>query len=673
MPNPGNARVNDINNTVLMEAIRDNNEALVQEILTEVPGKSPASLDLANDDGYRAIHYAAEGYEMYLNQNEIQKKIRILGLLIDAGANIEVLTNTGYTPLGLAVYKSNADTVLNLLQRGASMTNGNEYTKPYKIAFGLEPNELGYIVDNFIVIPRMFVENNIFDSIDDNEFRLIVLNVIYQIITENKPELLMEILEKLPEKTINSFDIKSLDRIALINNIDLMKLVIEKGAVGKTGWSRVVEKANQAESEYSDEMKDLILEIASAQPEVPAGPQPMWKGWTKGDLGQFNTVFEADAFNYSICPVCFKFTYRQDGCMYMHHDCLDEQRLHGGFVHKQLYEKYQGADGQIWWCTVCSRICKGHVHYELAPPFIDAPRTVAPEPGANLFGNNCLGANKGGGVPEKVARFRRARQYALELQDEINQITEEDAMKQLVEEMWIAPIARYNRPVRKILTNRAFNIPNTNFPPNAPPPAAAAANNAPAPNIVNPGANNAALRPEIVEAADLTNVMTLNDIPKGILFHHRKPDGTIFNHDAPIGRPGLIAWFDREGSGMAYNFTDPHFGKCFERDCDAVFYPQELEPFVDTAEEERFIPRDLFEAYRANFNRHMPAKLAAAAGGSRRRRGKTRKAKKQRGGQPHNMFLEADLGQCLLPRRGTSKGGRRRHRRSKTRKVRKHR
>ena len=398
----------------------------------------------------------------------------------------------------------------------------------------------------------------------------------------------------------------------------------------------------------------------------------MWKGWTRGDLGKFDIVFDAaNAHQFSICPVCFKFVERRDGCMYMHHNCIQERESRGGFVHTDLYEKYKGGDGEVWWCTVCGRICNGHTHYNLLPPFIDRPTTVRPDAGTNLFGNDCLGGNKGGGRPEKVARFRRAREYALELQGQIDQISEDQAMKELMEEMWVAPIARYERRVQQIIQQGRYNIPNTNFPPNVAN-APAAANNAAAPNVNRPQANrnDPALRPTVVEDPDMMNSMTMDDIVRGIKFHHRRQDGTIYHHEAPIGRPGFIAWFGNEGQGMARNFADPRFGRCFEVDCNAVFYPQELESFVDTAAEERFIPRDLFETYRANFNEHMPTRLAQAAQGGYKRIGKTRKGKgkkhhKQRGGQAHDMFLELEGAQCLLPRRGqqpvNATGGRRKH------------
>jgi hypothetical protein len=171
----------------------------------------------------------------------------------------------------------------------------------------------------------------------------------------------------------------------------------------------------------------------------------------------------------------------------------------------------------------------------------------------------------------------------------------------------------------------------------------------------------------------LEDEFMLEDIGRGVKFHHRRPDGTIYDHEKPLGRVGFEAWFGNEGMGMARNFAHPRFGKCYWPECDAIWYPQEIEPFVDTAEEEKFLSREDFEAYRRNFNRHMPARMGgvapAPAQGGYRRICKTRKGKgvnrKQRGGQPHDMFLELEEAQCLLPRKrqavnANAKGGRRR-------------
>jgi hypothetical protein len=672
--NPGNAKVNDDKNTALMVAVRDGDLERVQQILAALPGYKAARLDLANKFGLRAIHYAAKGGHL-----------EILNALAAAGANINVRTLKGSTPLVFAVFHNKHPIVQRLIALGADVNLGGAKTIPIHMALGFELNETGprtlYLIAYDLLEAGAILNDNLDFDLNAKTLRILdILDmylsgipVVNGVFADSVINLLRILIEKKPALIIDYWNLMQhedpvpyeyiTEALARAGDIPLMRTALENGLI-LVHPDKPVEGIHillaAEDGIFTPEMNELILEFAPPPPPPPP-PGQMWKGWTRGDLGKFDIIFDADnAHQFSICPVCFKFVERREGCMYMHHNCLQEKEVRGGFVHTQIYEKYSGADGEIWWCTVCGRICNGHTHYELLPPFIDRPTTVHPDHGANLFGNECLGANKGGGKPEKVARFRRAREYALELQGQIDQITEDRAMKELVEEMWVAPIARYERRAQQILQQGRFNIPNTNFPPNVV--AAANANaNAPAPNVNRPQANrnDPALRPEVVQEADMMNVMTMNDIPRGIKFHHRKPDGTLYHHEAPIGRPGFISWFGGDG-GMARNFADARFGRCFDVDCGAVLYPQELEPFVDTAEEEKFIPRDLFETYKANFNRHMPARLAprAAQGGSKRVQ-KTRKAKgnkrKQRGGQAHDMFLELDLGQCLLPRK--AKGG----------------
>jgi hypothetical protein len=683
--NPGNARVNVEKNTALMVAARDGDLDRVQQILAAIPGHKKPRLDLANKYGWRAIHYAAKS-----------GNVDILNALAAAGANINIKTLKGATPLGVAVFYNKLPILERLIELGADVNAGFLAFKPIRMALGIEKNEnrnrllIPIAIDLLraganLEILEVDLVNVSFKLLHAIEARIILGNPIdIDALTEEIYDLLFLLLQLKPAQLIPAWNAVQIIRqmppiyistlLAETGNVQIMRLALENGLIlahpGQPDNENPILLAQ--DGRFEPDMNDLIIEYQP--PQLPAQPLgQMWKGWTRGDLGNFDTVFDAaNAHRYSICPVCFKFVERQDGCMYMHHNCMQEKEARGGFVYTELYQKYKGADGEVWWCTVCGRICKGHIHYELLPPFIERPTTVRPDFDANLFGNDCLGANRGGGIPEKVARFRRVREHALELQGQIDLITEEQAMKELVEEMWKAPIARYERRAQQILQQGRFNIPTTNFPPNV---VAAPEAIAPAPNVNRPQANrnDPALRPTVVEEPDMMNIMTMNDIPRGIKFHHRKPDGTLYHHEAPIGRPGFLAWFGNEGQGMARNFADPRFGRCFEVDCNAILYPQELEPFVDTAEEVRFIPRDLFEIYRANFNRHMPARLAApaaAAQGGYRRIRKTRKGKgkrKQLGGQAHDMFLELEGAQCLLPRRGqqvtNSKGGRRKTRR----------
>jgi hypothetical protein len=713
-----------------MIAARDGDLARVTELLAANPGHKAAKLDLANKYGWRAIHFAAK------NGN-----VEILNALAAAGADINITTKNTSTPLGIAIFYEKTPVVQRLVELGADVNIGGPKSKPLGLAFGMiELHDRNYkilwdiaislVQANIDVEHLNYVANNLIFNAHVVDRILIELDLPGLRFRNPVPpaakvlELVSLLIEKYPADIVNHINQVGgtwvhggaimrffPDILAQRISVASMRLLLDNGIrlvhPGNLFIPRTPDNQNPILKAhaglYSPEMNALITERfpapanvavapapAPAAAPVPAQPPKMWKGWTRGDLGKFDIIFdEHSAINYSICPFCFKLTERQDGCMYMYHNCLEEQRAKGGYVHKELYEKYKmrnqlnpALNNMVWWCTVCGRPCKSHVHYNLLPPFVAYPTVVEMDPGANPFGNDCRGANKGGGIPEKIARFRRAREYALELQGQIDQITEDEAMKQLIEEMWIAPIARYERRVEKIKQEGRYNIPNTNFPPNVAPAVNVPANNAPAPNLLQPQANrnDPALRPELIEAPGLEDELMLEeDIGRGVKFHHRRPDGTMYHHEKPLGRVGFEAWFD--GMGMARNFGHQRFGRCYWPDCNAVWYPQEIEPFVDTAEEEKFLPRELFEIYKRNFNRHMPAKLAAipaagvapgaAQGGYNKRIQKTRKVKgakrKQRGGQPHNMFLELETAQCLLPRKNKANtgGARKRHRKTK--------
>lgn len=705
--NPGNARVNDDKNTALIVAVRDGNLARVQEILAALPGHKAPKLDLANKYGWRAIHFAAQ------NGN-----VEILNALVAAGADINITTKNTSTPLAVAIFYKKRPIVQRLIELHADLNIGGPKTKPLGLAFGmleLDHKVLELLWDIAIDLVRAGIDVQHFNyEAGFHSLRRKVMNMVFEVARPGLRfhpipppgkilELLTVLIEKYPAEIVTAINqenhqwtptgyIYYTDLLAQKLSVPSMRLLLDNGLQmvfeGNEFAPRQPDNKNPIlkarEGRYSPEMNALIMERFPAPAAAPVEPPKMWKGWTRGDLGKFDIVFdEHNAINYSICPFCFKLAERRDGCMYMYHNCLEEQRAKGGFVHKELYEKYKMTNqmnphlnNMVWWCTVCNRPCKSHVHYDLLPPFVANPMVVRMDPGADPFGNDCRGANKGGGIPEKIARYRRAREYALELQGQVDQITEDEAMKQLIEEMWTAPIARYERRVEKIRQEGRFNIPNVNFPPNVAPPAPAnaPANNAPAPNLLQPQANrnDPALRPELIEAPGLEDELMLEeDIGRGVKFHHRRPDGTIYHHENPLGRVGFEAWFGDDGMGMAKNFGHPRFGRCYWPDCNAVWYPQEIEPFVDTAEEEKFLPREIFEIYKRNFNRHMPAKLApGAVQGGYKRNQKTRKAKgkrKQHGGQPHDMFLELDTAQCLLPRKATANtgGARKKHRKTK--------
>jgi hypothetical protein len=353
----------------------------------------------------------------------------------------------------------------------------------------------------------------------------------------------------------------------------------------------------------TEEIRNLLLKYGKIQ---------MWEGWTKSDASQFDFLFSDEgAINYSVCPVCLKFVARSVGCLYMSHVCASLP----GFFHKRLYEMYAwspdmpennniddnddnnqfgGASKKVTWCTDCGRICYGHQHYELG----SATASTKPKrlPYGAPFDNDCRKTNGGGGYPEKVARYRRAREYALELQEDVGKISQKNALEDLVEQIWNAPLYK-TRAVNRIIREKAWNIPTERFPnPKTPNSSANAANTTNAPNIQRPNANKN-LVPTFSESGD-NNVALESGIPV-IYFHHRQPDGTVKDHEEGISLPTLIN-FVKE---MNQNFGADLFGTC-PLQCGARLHPDEVQKAFELFGD----PQEALVAeYRAKFNRRFRA------------------------------------------------------------------
>lgn len=366
----------------------------------------------------------------------------------------------------------------------------------------------------------------------------------------------------------------------------------------------------------TEEVRNLLLKYGTIQ---------IWEGWTKSDASQFDFLFSDEgAINYSVCPVCLKFVARSDGCLYMSHDCASLP----GFYHKRLYEMYAwspdepednnddddndndednnnddnnddnnqfgGASKKVTWCTDCGRICYGHQHYELGSA------TASTKPKKLRYGapydNDCRKTNGGGGYPEKVARYRRAREYALELQEDVGKITQKNALEDLVEQIWNAPLYK-TRAVNRIIREKAWNIPTERFPnPKAPNSSANAANTTNAPNIQRPNANKNLL-PTFNESGN--NSVGMNFGVPVIYFHHRLPDGSVKNHEEGIGLPTLIGFVQE----MNQNFGADLFGTC-PLQCGAQLHPDEVQKAFELLGD----PQEALVAeYRAKFNRRFRA------------------------------------------------------------------
>ena len=586
-------------NMDILSATHSGNLIRVQELIA-----SGVNVNAARDDGKTPLLIAS-----YKGHTEIAN------FLLAAGANVNAALNSdsGKTPLFFAVWRGHTEIVNALIAAGANV-NAALITGDTPLFIASENGNIE------IVNALLAAGANVNAARDTGETPLFIAS-------EN-------------------------------GNIEIVNALIATGVdINMPSWQGKSVLQHAREGRFSSVIKSLIVgSMHESNLETVK-----WKGFTKSDIKRLDTIFDTDAApgmrpnaeNWSMCPVCLKFAERTSGCKYMNHDCSTE----GGYKHNALYNKYKNDSGKIFWCTICNRICSGHRHYRIQPWDTTIPELVPIQTGVNFFSADCTGNEGGGGLLEKLVRFRRFKQYARELQAEVEKISFSDAMDQLVEEMWNAPLARF-RGAKNMMNLKKFNVPNNNFLANV---SVATNNTTNAPNLMRPNSNT--LRPIVKTIgvnADAENSVGYAEEGRVIYFIHKKPDGAVVNHET-IG----------EGIGESsvqdlirdynINFGSGNFGKCpFE--CGALLFPDEVRDII-TAED--------YEKYRKHFNKKFRAAAGAgaagagAAGGARI--GKYRRTRKQKGGDGKNILVEAKFTQCSIV------GGRRKTRRTmKSRIVLKH-
>jgi ankyrin repeat protein len=330
----------------------------------------------------------------------------------------------------------------------------------------------------------------------------------------------------------------------------------------------------------------------------------LWTGFSRADIDFTNMIFEQtthatnlaklnpDESLFSICPVCLKYIQHETGtCMYMTHSCV-EQAGYNGYYHKKLwdafsYEKAYDALGRdilaaqrkrvLEWCTNCGRICKGHRHYELKSIYKSGSKDIV-IPGllgqGDYFATTCdkpgIG---GGGIKEKLNRYRRFREVVLALNDPsiIGQMAYEDAINTLVEAVWEAPLDPRRFEIRMIETQKKYNKPvaNNRFP---------LPSELPAPpkyvysDPTYPDASNPDLLPLVYSKATNTIKNSAYDLfgddDNIVQFRHRMANGNVNNHDGPNQQIAL----DRLIGAISLMNETPasvDFGMCWQHAKDA--------------------------------------------------------------------------------------------------------
>jgi hypothetical protein len=417
-------------------------------------------------------------------------------------------------------------------------------------------------------------------------------------------------------------------------DIDIIKLLLDSGAdkdhkettTNKTALEIAKDKYNSDKEYY----KKVIKLLGGELPE-----KELWKGFSRSDIEKFDIFFE-NPFDWSCCPICLEYIERSEACMFMSHDCAKT----GHYYHEDLYDYFMysyGTTKKVEWCTICGRITELHKHYKLTdaknPSKEKAP--LKPEIQERLdrgdnqafFDNaNCMGFG-GGGIEEKAARFRRLREYALELQEDVDKKQLDEVMKELIEEVWNAPLVR-NRKIKKILADKKWNINVEHFPEDKRNSTrnnnnSNAANAANAANVPFNGRKPTIVDEDCIVLREDEPTNTRETNPK---FH--------FNHETVggIDHDGIyICQKDLAQSVQLKNaeFGLEDFGKCWFSPCKGILHPEELKGII---------PEVIYSEYKKKFNKKMAKK-----GG-----GRTRKVKKekQRGGNVKSMLHELKDGTC---------------------------
>jgi ankyrin repeat protein len=576
-----------------------------------------ADVNMYDNSGKGALYYAAQ-----------RGNVEIVHKLFIRGANLDAKDNTGMTSLMEAASRGYDDVVQELIIDGADV-NALTLHRNTAVMLACKYGHAGIV--NILCTNGADVNNKNNDG----------LTCLVYICRDGNEEIANILLENgadpnLAVKDVNdaSVNMTPIMAAAYSNSDGIIKTLIAAGArmnetsrevtalmlaskLGKleavialceSGADKSVRTANgklAVDYAKTDEIREYLTSGKISG--------KLWKGMTQSDITKLNTIFEDNAINYSTCPVCLEYVERSEACMYMKHDCSK-----GPYYHTKLYTKYK-SEGKITWCTICGRICHGHRHYKLT--ISGGPKPALEEAG-DPFASDCRGQG-GGGLPEKLSRFRELRKTVLELEEFIDKKPMKDMMDTLIARMWNAPLFNTNTNkeiLGKIMNEKKWNANTRNelFRRNV-----VANANANAPNLPFEG--------ELpVQKVGRNNIMFNEDVPI-LSFRHRQRNGSIEEHG--IAQETLEEFLAR----IVKEFGTPEFGLCFMHPvCDARLHPEEVRGAV---------PEELYKDYKKKFNK----KFRVQAGGG-------------------GIFREATDAVCAVPKKRnvTKKGGKRK---GKTRRV----
>ncbi len=623
-------------NTALHLAVNDCNADIINMLI-----ESGANLNIQNNDGYTPLMLAFLYGEDMIHSDECPRYTEFVLNLINGGSDLSLRDADGDTILHLATYIGDVDIVRacaeKIMENGGNIhERGKLENTPLHVAALYDFGEImGYFVAEGADINAVNGEGDTVAHLLANNGNLTMMRRFID--------------NGLDLNVINAAGRTPLGEAVFMNYGNVARLLINKGADVNAGSAGNTPLELAVESPHKGRIVELlvkagatitphILEIAHPSIKEYLLPPKMWKGFTHSDMDKFNTIFDAsDAMamvNISVCPVCLLYVERRDACNYMAHNCSEHK-----YYHKDLYATYKNDFGQITWCTVCGRICHGHRHYQLGPH--DGPK---PElaPGGDIYTNDCSrrGGGGGGGPREKIMRFRTMRRVAHELLDEVDQITHNDAMDILVQEMWLPGISPRN--TEKALRERRFN--DLEFPPNVAPPATQEAAPA-APVEAPPGTFEA----PVVSAEPGENAISSDDTQRVITFRHKMRTGEMITH-SPINKDSVVVVMGQKGPHTGFDCS-------IDEGCEGLLWPEEIRRAFENpgiGETITEADRAALQGYTERFNAYFTANplpyVGAAAAAAAGHAG---------GAEVEDVFQQATDAVCTVPPRQQRAGAKR--------------
>jgi ankyrin repeat protein len=587
--------------------------------------------------------------------------LEIVKALVAAGADMNIaITDAGVTPLYVATEKGHLETVKTLLEAGADVNKARTDTGVTPLYIASEKRHLEIV-------------KTLLEAGADANMALTSIGNTPLYVASEKGDL--EIVKALVAAGADvniarkGSGTTPLYTASERGHLEIVKVLLEAGA-DKTIRDKTRKTAYDVAKTL--EIRKLLTEVKKTE---------LWRGFTKNDAEKLQLLFSEVTHPtqlshkehegrpvveslYSHCPICLKYIGHEEAtCMYMSHNCSEL----GGFFHEALWDKYKHQKMNIvgmslgkevvTWCTLCGRICKDHQHYALESHTATTPHLL---PAGAPYESDCRKTNGGGGWPEKLARHRGLLEYAQKLNDEVGKVTEEDALEQLVEEVWNAPLRRDHK-LATIAAEKKYNINTSAFP------------NIPDAGNIQSGAvpvekrngefqigtqtfqnrngilykNNLQAQPmyqefykrfgkwteECKKDIPYTGPLPLvyKDTPEGFedpTYSGDEENVVEFKHASIHGNPkgGMIAKDMLLLALQSAMQSGERLGLCWKKECTAKLYPQEVLAVIEWStyaeEAQKAEDRKVYEQYREVFNRKF---CAVQLGGKTRRRANKRK------------------------------------------------